>query len=142
MGTAPTADETDPKAVVLYDGMCPFCRRGVRILARLDWLGRLRYQDARDTARRPACEVPLDPKRLLEEMHVVTPDRKRAYAGYRAFRWMAWRLPPLWPLAPLMYVPGMLWLGNRAYLWVARHRFDLVPCEGGVCQLHRPGERR
>ena len=132
------ADETDRKAVVLYDGMCPFCRRGVRILKRLDWLGRLRYQDARDTTHLPAGAVPLEPRRLLEEMHVVTPDRKRAHAGYRAFRWMAWRLPPLWPVAPLMYVPGMLWLGNRVYLWVARHRFDLVPCEGGVCQLHRP----
>jgi predicted DCC family thiol-disulfide oxidoreductase YuxK len=137
-GAAVMAADTDRKAVVLYDGMCPFCRRGVRTLARLDWLGRLRYQDARDTANLPACAARLDPKRLLEEMHVVTPDRGRAYAGYRAFRWMAWRLPPLWPLAPLMYVPGMLWLGNRAYRWVARHRFDLAPCEGGVCQLHRP----
>lgn len=69
---------TDRRAVVLYDGMCPFCRRGVRILRTLDWLGRLTYQDARGTANLPACGVPLDPKRLLEEMHVVTPDRKRA----------------------------------------------------------------
>src|SRR5437764_3297253 len=91
-------DPTDRRAVVLYDGMCAFCRRGVRTLARLDWLGRVRYQDARDAGRLPACEVPLDPTRLLDEMHVVTPDRKRAYAGYRAFRWLAWRLPPLWPL--------------------------------------------
>jgi predicted DCC family thiol-disulfide oxidoreductase YuxK len=130
------ADKTDRKAIVLYDGMCPFCRRSVRILKALDWLGRLRYQDARDTAHLPACDAPLDPKRLLEEMHVVTPDRKRTHAGYRAFRWLAWRLPPLWPIAPLMSIPGMLWLGNRAYLWVARHRFDLVPCEG-VCRLRR-----
>jgi predicted DCC family thiol-disulfide oxidoreductase YuxK len=134
------ADPTDRKAVVLYDGMCPFCRRGVRTLRKLDWLGRLRYQDARDTAGLPACEVPLEPRRLLEEMHVVTPDRRRAYAGYRAFRWLAWRLPPLWPVAPLMYVPGTLWLGNRAYRWVARHRFDLAPCEGGVCQAHQRRE--
>ena len=135
-------DETDDRrAVVLYDRMCPLCRRSVRVLKKLDWLDRLRCRDARDTARLPECAVPLEPGRLLEEMHVVTPDRARALAGYRALRWLAWRLPPLWPVAPLMYIPGMLWLGNRAYLWVARHRFDLVPCEGGVCQLHRPGER-
>jgi predicted DCC family thiol-disulfide oxidoreductase YuxK len=136
------ADPTDRKAVVLYDGTCPFCQRGVRTLKRLDWLGRLRYQDARDTAHLPPCEAPLDPNRLLEEMHVVAPDRKRAYAGYRAFRWLAWRLPPLWPVAPLMYVPGMPWLGNRAYRWVARHRFDLAPCEDGVCRVHRGGRPR
>jgi len=132
--------ETDRRAVVLYDGMCAFCRRSVRVLKALDWLDRLRCQDARAAAHLPACEVPLDPRRLLEEMHVVTPDRERAYAGYRAFRWLAWRLPPLWPVAPLMYVPGTLWLGNRAYRWVARHRFDLAPCEGGVCQVRQRRE--
>lgn len=124
------------KVVVLYDGACPFCRRSVRILQRLDWLNKLHLQDARDTAHLPACAVPLVPEKLLEQMHLVTPDRKRVYAGFRAFRWLAWRLPLAWPLAPLQYLPGVQWLGNKLYLWVARHRFDLVPCEDGVCRVH------
>ena len=86
-----TADPRRGKAVVLYDGMCPLCQRGVRILKKLDWLKRLHYQDCRDTAHWPPSAVPLTLKELLAEMHVVTPDRKRAPSGYRAFRWMAWR---------------------------------------------------
>jgi predicted DCC family thiol-disulfide oxidoreductase YuxK len=138
------AEGIDPakgKAVVLYDGLCAFCRRSVALLARLDWLGRLYYQNCRDTDHWPASAVPLELKALLAEMHVVTPDRARAPAGYRAVRWMAWRLPPLMPLAPLMHLPGALWLGNKLYRWVAKHRFDLVPCDDGGCRIPNRGRK-
>jgi predicted DCC family thiol-disulfide oxidoreductase YuxK len=127
--------EANPQAVVLFDGQCPLCQRAVRLLKRLDWLKRLQFRDCRDTANLPTCDEPLDPKRLLEEMHLVTPDRTRAYAGYRAFRWIAWRLPLTWGLAPLLYVPGVPWLGHKLYLRVARNRYNLVPCKDGVCRV-------
>src|SRR3954452_19819961 len=102
----PAVDAHQGRAVVLYDGDCPLCRRSVAILKRNDWFGKLAYQNARDEAGWPPSAVPLSKERLLEEMHVVTPDRQHAYAGFAAFRWMAWRLPLAWPLAPLMYLPG------------------------------------
>lgn len=120
---------------VLYDGQCPLCRKSVGILKRLDWLGLLTYGDARDREHLPASDAPLDPERLVQEMHVLTPDGHRLYHGFGALRWIAWRLPLLWPLAPFLYVPGVPQLGQRLYLWVARNRFRLVPCHGGVCTL-------
>jgi len=123
------------RAILLFDGACAFCRRSVSILKRLDWLGRVECRDARDVATLPHCDEPLDPDKLLEEMHLVTPDGRRAHAGYRAIRWLAWRLPPLWPLAPLLYLPGALWLGSRLYRRIARNRFKLIPCEHGACRL-------
>lgn len=123
------------RAIVLHDGLCRFCQRGVRILKRLDWLRRLRFQDCRDVANLPPSAEPLDPRRLLEEMHVVTPDRKHALHGYRAVRWLAWRLPLGWPVAPLLYFPGVPWLGSKVYLWVARNRFKIVPCKDGICTV-------
>lgn len=125
----------DGKAVVLYDGACPLCRKSIRILRAIDWLKKLTFHDARDVANLPKADVPLVPKRLVEEMHVLTPDRKHALAGFKAFRWMAWRLPLTLPFAPFLYIPGVPWLGNRVYLWVAKNRFRLVPCKDGVCQL-------
>jgi predicted DCC family thiol-disulfide oxidoreductase YuxK len=68
-------------------------------------------------------------------MHVVTPDRKRAFAGFAAFRYIAGRVPLLIGLMPLMYLPGVPEIGQRAYLWVAKNRFNLVPCKDGVCSL-------
>jgi predicted DCC family thiol-disulfide oxidoreductase YuxK len=127
-------NSVETKAQVLYDGQCPFCIKSVNALKRLDWLHRLHFLDARDPAVLPPREPPLDPDRLLEEMHLLTPDGKQVYHGYGAFRWLAWRLPLLWPLAPLMYIPGVPQLGQKVYLWIARNRFRLVPCHGGVCK--------
>lgn len=128
------------KAVVLFDSQCEFCRRSVALLRKLDWLGKFTAQSARDVDQLPQTEPPLDPARLLEEMHLVTP-RGQVAAGFVAYRWMAWRLPVLWPLAPFLYLPGVLAVGNRLYRWVARRRFHIVPCKGGVCQIP-PRSRR
>ena len=135
VATSIVADPAPEKGIVLYDGDCPLCQRSVAVVKKLDWLGRLAYGNARDTDRLPPSAVPLDPQRMLEEMHVVTPDRRRAFAGFRAFRWIAWRLPALWPVAPLLYLPGVPWLGNRVYRWVAKNRFGLVPCRDGACHV-------
>jgi predicted DCC family thiol-disulfide oxidoreductase YuxK len=131
-----TADPFPGKAIVLYDGDCPFCRRSVGIVRKLDWLGQLAYHSARDDL--PPAEVPLDRAKMLDEMHALTPDRKRAYAGYAAFRWMAWRLPLTLPIAPLLYLPGVTWAGNKVYRWVARNRMGLVPCPDGGCPVNLP----
>lgn len=134
--SAVAADPAPGKGIVLYDGDCPFCRRSVAILKRLDWLGRLHFQSARDVENLPPSHVPLDQKRMLDEMHVLTPDRQHAYAGYSAFRWIAWRLPLGIPVAPLLYLPGVPWLGNRVYLWIAKNRMSLVPCTDGACPVN------
>lgn len=126
------------RPVLLYDGLCPLCRKSVAILRRLDWFRRIDYQDARHVDRLPRTEPPLDPQRLLEEMHLVAGAGRAVYHGFGAFRWLAWRLPLLWLAAPLLYVPGVPWLGQRVYLWVARHRFKLVPCRDGICHLPPP----
>ena len=139
---APTAPALPPaadgKAVVLYDGACPLCRAGVKTLHRLDWFKQITFHDARAVTLPPA-EVPLVRKMMLEEMHLLTPDRKHAPAGFKAFRWMAWRLPLTVLFAPFLYIPGIPWLGNKVYLWVAKNRFKLVPCKDGVC--HLPGKK-
>lgn len=122
-------------AIVLFDGQCPFCRRSVGLLKRIDWHGRFAYLDCRDPAGIPAHTADLDPAKLIEQMHVLTPDRARALAGFRAVRYIAGRVPLLWPVWPLLYVPGMTRFGQRLYLWVARHRFHLVPCHDGVCTI-------
>jgi predicted DCC family thiol-disulfide oxidoreductase YuxK len=137
----PVAPAAPGQAQVLYDGECALCRRSIAILQRLDWLHRLTYVNIRERKALPVSEPALDPDRLLQEMHLLTPEGGRVYHGFAAFRWMAWRLPPLWTMAPLLYLPGVPTLGQRAYLWVARNRFQLVPCHGGVCTLPRAREK-
>ena len=140
MAPAPLTFPSDRKALVLYDGDCPLCRRSVETLRRLDWMDRLGYADARDPGAWPETDIPLDRERMLEEMHLLTPDRRRIHVGFDAFRWVAARLPLLWAVWPLLYLPGVPRLGRRAYRWVARNRFHLVPCHGGACALPLPAK--
>ena len=123
------------RAIVLYDGDCPLCRKTTSILKRLDWFGRLAFHNCRDRAGIPAHTAHLDPARMIAEMHVLTPDRTQALSGFRAVRWIAGRVPILWPVYPLLFIPGLPRLGQRLYLWVARNRFRLVPCRDGVCTI-------
>jgi predicted DCC family thiol-disulfide oxidoreductase YuxK len=135
MGTAAESADLAGKAIVLYDGECPLCRKSVDILKRLDWRHILHFQNARGTESLPEAPEPLQMTRLLEEMHLLTPDRRRVYHGFGAFRWMAWRLPLLAAFAPVFYLPGVPSIGQRVYLWVARNRYQLVPCHNGVCTV-------
>jgi predicted DCC family thiol-disulfide oxidoreductase YuxK len=120
---------------ILYDGDCAFCRKSIAILHKLDWRGVFDYVNVREPL--PWLEEP--PVRgapLLDQIHVLTPAGK-LYGGYAAMRRLAWLAPPLWPVAPFMYLPGIAQLGDRVYRWVARNRFKLVPCQHGACQIKR-----
>ena len=139
MATAEQKVAKPRQAVLLYDGECPLCLKSVSVLQRLDWFHVVHYQNARDIQHLPPSPVPLDAQKLLEEMHLITPDRRAVYRGFGAFRWLAWRLPLLFVFAPLLYLPGVPKLGRRLYRWVARNRFNLVPCHDGACAL--PGKK-
>ena len=123
------------KPLVLFDGLCPLCQGSVAWLKRLDWFRAVDFKDARDPSNIPSMDPPLALSRLLEEMHLVTTDLKKSLHGFKAFRYISWRIPLLFLLAPFMYIPGIPWLGQKIYLWVARNRFNLVPCKDGVCHL-------
>jgi predicted DCC family thiol-disulfide oxidoreductase YuxK len=133
-----TASErhAETRAQVFYDGHCALCRKSVALLKRLDWLKTLSYVDVRDEDQEAVRSLPVSNGKLLEEMHLLTPGSE-LYHGFTAFRWMAWYLPLLWFLVPFLYSPGVSTLGQRLYLWVARNRFRLVPCHGGVCTIQK-----
>ena len=126
------------KARVLYDGDCAFCCKSIELLKKLDWLGKLDYVNVRDDTQPFLKETPVAGAPLLEQMHVLPSGRQTLFGGYHAIRWLAWRLPATWLIAPFLYLPGMTYLGQKLYLWIARNRFKIIPCEHGVCSIpHR-----
>jgi predicted DCC family thiol-disulfide oxidoreductase YuxK len=120
---------------VYYDTICPICQRSRRTLERLDWRRRLDFRDIHDRATMER-EVPgVSYRRALREMIVVAPSGK-VTGGFDAFRTLAWAIPLWWPLLPLLYVPGVPFLGRRIYRWVARNRYRLLACDNDICSLH------
>ena len=114
---------------VLYDGFCPLCRRTIKFLRSLDLFEQVRFGDFRagalqETNRRHSLK--LTSAELEEQMFVIRKGRPLAgFAGYRA---LAGVLPLFWPLFPLMFLPGVPWIGQGIYQRVARQRLAGTRC--------------
>jgi hypothetical protein len=95
----------------------------------MDWLGRIETLSLaldKEVARRYPR---LEHADLLLEMHVVDA-RGRVWRGFHAFRRLARILPPLWPLLPFLYLPGVPLLGGALYARIAASRCrDEEPCD-------------
>ena len=115
------------RPVLLYDGDCGFCRRWVSRLQRWDRHKAIEYVAAADRGAVVGLP-PLSDAALDRAMHLVTRDG-RVYAGARALPALLPLLPGGRHLMPLMKVPGVQPLADRAYAWVAarRHRFGCGP---------------
>lgn len=133
-----TDPDTRPKAhVVIYDGDCRFCQKQVARLSRLDLGGQLSFlslHDPRTAARYPD----LSHDQLMDQMYVVDSCGGR-HGGAAAIRYLSRQLPLLWPLAPLLHLPGTLPLWSWLYHQVAvrRYRWGRVSdCDSGACAVH------
>lgn len=121
---------------MLYDGRCGFCRTSVRRLQALDLFDALELVDMHSVADLAAMHPQLTPKRCRSRMQLIEPSG-RLSEGFLAFRRLSVRLPLLWLSAPLWYLPGMRWVGSRAYDWVAARRFLFHA--GRQCQTNQCG---
>ena len=130
------------QTVVLYDGLCALCRQSVRWIKRLDWRQAIAYMDLQDWTTVHARYPQLDRDAISGAMHVVTADGA-VYVGYAGVRQIIRVLPLVFWLYPLLYLPGLNWLGPKVYRWIAAHRYQLnrvaggpTDCENGACTLH------
>ena len=127
----------DGRDKVIYDGGCGFCRASLARLSALDPTGRLEPVDSTDLDpasldRRLTAEAARARLQLLER-------DGRLSGGFEALQRLSVRLPLLWPLAPLLNLPGADHIGGPAYDWVARNRYVLsglhrtAACRGNAC---------
>lgn len=121
---------------VLYDGACNLCRASVARVRRMDGRARIELLDLHDpsvAARFP--QVNFDEAMRL--MQAVDP-RGRVYSGADAWARIGLVLPGWKLLAWLLLVPGIHFVAQHVYGWVARNRYrwNRQVCEDGTCALH------
>lgn len=117
------------KDTLYYDGACSMCRRSIRVIRSLDWIGRLRFADS--TAL-PDGELPVP----RDESLVGIPMRTRAgraLVGFPAVRRALLQTPLGVIPALLMYIPGISHAGRAAYNRIAANRARDAVCPTGVC---------
>ena len=119
-----------PSVEVLYDGNCGLCGKTVAVLRRIDLFGRLRFRDVvADWQAIQADHKQLDRDAVLMDMHVVS-HAGQVSVGYEAYRRIARSVPLGWLCLPLLYLPGVSYIGRRVYRRVADHRMS-----GGHCTI-------
>lgn len=148
----PHPSERPDSIVVIFDGKCRFCTSQVRILQRLDFANRLSFISLHDPhVAQWYPELSYD--QLMQQIYVIPPtttggaDRLR-YGGAEGFRYVAWRLPVLWPLALLLSIPFSMPLWKAIYDFIARQRYRFGKLGSpdacgpdGTCELHFGGKK-
>ena len=102
---------------MVYDGICGFCVRSMAWFLSFDGLTQISIRDFR---RNPS---PVVSDALVEKaLYLVLPDG-RALPGFEAYRHVVLRVPGLWWMVPLFYIPVVSRLvGHPIYNWVASNR--------------------
>ena len=124
----------------VFDGQCVICRATERVVRALDWRHRVTFVDLHEGNRLRAAALWLAPEQAMGQIHVID-GQGAVFAGFRGSRRMLRELPLGWPIWLLLQVPGMSWLGERVYRFIARHRYQVnrwfgVPvCETDTCRL-------
>ncbi len=118
--------------IFYYDRECGFCTLSVRLLALADLFRQVRWVAFQDLAAPPIglswedlaaaayLEVRSGPKAAGDDAR-----KGKLYRGFYAVRMLALVLPPLWPLTPLLWLPGAAHVGTRFYGWVAANRYRI-----------------
>jgi len=128
---------------VLFDDRCGKCRRFVALSSALDFAGRLEPIGLSDPRRaREFRHFDLDA--LNFEMHVID-SRHRVFRGFYAIRRIALEVPLMWPLAALLFVPGVSAAGMPIYAWIARTRYghlEPIQCNTDSTSIAVHGEAK
>jgi predicted DCC family thiol-disulfide oxidoreductase YuxK len=103
---------------MIYDGRSGFCVRSMAWLLAFDGLQQVTVRDFRDAAS-PIVD---GPQKGEEALHLALPDG-RTLPGFEAYRFVVPRVPGMWWMIPLFYVPVFSRLiGRPIYRWIAANR--------------------
>ena len=116
-----------PPTPVYFSGPNVFAARVMAIVIALDVLGRMAACDSGRAGRWLELPGGLEPERLADELFLVKV-RGRWRGGFDALRWASCRLPLMWPVTWLLYLPGAGWMGGL----VIKHAVgaDGIPTSG------------
>ena len=121
---------------VLFDGSCNLCRASAQRVRRFDSRSRSELLDLHDpsaTQRFPQ----INREEAMKWMQAVDP-RGRVFSGADAWARIGMRLPGWNLLAWVLMVPGIHWVAQKTYAWIARNRYrwNREVCNDSSCRLH------
>ncbi len=126
----------DKTHILLYDDQCHFCILAMKTITWLDWFNRLSLLPI-SNPKAAGLAVGVHPHDLMAAIHCVTAGG-RILRGARALRFSGLRMVLTYPIAITLFIPGMMGLAERVYMWFASNRYvmsRLLGCEGACAVL-------
>jgi predicted DCC family thiol-disulfide oxidoreductase YuxK len=109
-----------PRLSVYFDADCGICFAIARLLKRLDALGRLRFEAG------AGDEAPPEVRALADKTICVTREPNGAIeVESKAVARILRSLPLMAPVGWLLSAPGISWVADRIYEWIAPRRADV-----------------
>ncbi len=119
---------------MVYDGHCGFCVRSMERFLAFDGLGQIKVRDFRTNPSPVVGDAQVE-----KALYLVLPDG-RALPGFEAYRYIVPRVPGLWWMVPLFYVPVFSrLLGRPIYDWIAANRGRISTAMRLTPPLKSPG---
>ncbi|MBI2094750.1 MAG: DUF393 domain-containing protein, partial [Candidatus Omnitrophica bacterium] len=102
------------RPTLLYDGNCRFCAANAQRLKTLDLFDRLALVNYHTVENLSALDPRLTRKLCHSQIHLLEKNGT-LNGGFLAFRRISVLLPLLWPVAPLLHLPGTKKPGQALY---------------------------
>jgi len=128
---------------LIYDGKCVFCISQVKRILWLDISGKIKAVDFHSVADLKSIHPELDAGLCHSELQLITRDGRR-FGGFFAFRRLSRALAFLYILVPVLYFPGMHWVGCALYKLIAKNRYLFHrknACRDNHCVSGHPPEK-
>jgi len=131
--------------ILLYDGLCRFCEAGATrlvSLAKRDAIAKVNFQEPGVLGQFPGISHEMCKK----QMYLISPTGNVIGGFEAAVQAIATRPLIRW-IAYVYYVPGLRWLLDALYAFIARNRYRIMgkmnphDCAGGACALHFPARQ-
>lgn len=132
------SNSTQPaKAVIIYDGDCPFCISQIKRIQNLDPNNLFEYM-ARQQAEAEERFPILKSVDFNQGMRLITSDG-HTFSGADAVYQIARRLPLTRFIAWVYCIPGIKQIAQLIYAWIAFNRQRLgKTCQDSLCKVEDP----
>ncbi|HKN18710.1 MAG TPA: DUF393 domain-containing protein [Dissulfurispiraceae bacterium] len=117
-------EEKTGKAVLIYDGNCPVCKKTV------EWIKKKEYKDSFEMLPCKSEELRrrfpfIEQAVCMQAMQLILPDGQ-VLSGEKAFPEILKRLKRYGPAADLFKLPGSEILASSFYRWFADNRYHIA----------------
>jgi predicted DCC family thiol-disulfide oxidoreductase YuxK len=124
-----------PSLTIFYDEGCPLCVRTKITITHFDWFGLIDFKSVQSSVLKHERLTGISESELLVNVYSID-NKNKLRQGIKTYQKVFEKIPVFFPLAIVLKIPGISWVANRFYVYIASHRtldrcsedtYDFIP---------------